>query len=242
MIAAIDTSKYSQQVQGLLKLYDLFPFHDHPLWQAIIRGTISKEQVILAEEQHFLRTRSGRALRKAAVIECRRTNKRLLEAIEPTYIEECTDQDGTPTHLDLIINLCLADGRKREELNHIENTPGNIAAIALYKDIADRGPACHIIGAGVVEYYYSQLCGRIYESYINNYGFSPVEAETYRIHTSLDLDHAERAFEVIDEGVAIHGIDLIKASVRDAFIATSLHYDGMLQAALNNFEFWNGKK
>jgi hypothetical protein len=30
--------------------------------------------------------------------------------------------------------------------------------------------------------------------------------------------------------------------VRDAFVATSLHYDGMLQAATGEISYWNGRE
>jgi len=33
----------------------------------------------------------------------------------------------------------------------------------------------------------------------------------------------------------------IELSVRDAFVATSLHYDGMLQAATGLMTYWSGR-
>ena len=66
------------------------------------------------------------------------------------------------------------------------------------------------------------------------------QAETYRIHGPMDASHAERAFAVLDEAVNLHGWALVEASVRDAFVATSLHYDGMLHAATRTLSYWNG--
>jgi hypothetical protein len=57
---------------------------------------------------------------------------------------------------------------------------------------------------------------------------------------SDDESHAERAFEVLDEAVILHGWNAVYLSVRDAFVATSLHYDGMLQAATGVIDYWNG--
>jgi hypothetical protein len=48
-------------------MYDLFPFHEHPLWRAVRGGNLSFEQVIKAEAQHWLRTRTGQSLRRAAL-------------------------------------------------------------------------------------------------------------------------------------------------------------------------------
>jgi hypothetical protein len=67
------------------------------------------------------------------------------------------------------------------------------------------------------------------------------QAETYRIHGPMDKTHAERAFAVIDEAADLHGWNTVLSSVRDAFVATSLHYDGMLQAATGKLSYWDGR-
>jgi hypothetical protein len=70
---------------------------------------------------------------------------------------------------------------------------------------------------------------------------SDAQAETYRIHGPMDAEHAERAFEILDHAVDLHGWTAVEESVRDAFVATSLHYDGMLQAATGELVYWNGR-
>jgi pyrroloquinoline quinone (PQQ) biosynthesis protein C len=231
----------SPNAKRLLELYELFPFHRHPLWLAIVRKELTEEQVILAECQHYLRTKAGQRLRKEAMEKCLADSSLLWEAIIETYLEECTEEDGTPTHLDLIKRMVLSRGLTQTDLDKLKNTPGNIAAISLYSNISDRGAGCHIIGAGMVEYYYSTLCPKIFESYTSYYRFTEFEVETYKIHGPMDQVHAQRAIAVVDEAIKIHGWDLVESSVRDAFVATSLHYDGMLQAATGVHNFWNGK-
>lgn len=226
----------------LIALYDLFPFIEHPLWNAVRKKELSVEQIFLAEGQHYLRTKAGQVLRKDAMEKCLSLSTELWEAIIDTYLEECTEDDGTPTHLDLIKNLLFEGGYNEKKLLTLKNTPGNIAAIALYKDVSERGAGCHLIGAGIVELFYSRLCPQIYSSYTKDYKLSHKAAETYAIHGPMDQVHAERAMDVIEEAVRIHGWSLIENSVRDAFVATSLHYDGMLQAATGENKFWNGKK
>lgn len=232
----------SDNTLELLKLYELFPFHDHPLWTSIICKVLTKEQIVQAEGQHYLRTKAGQQLRKEAMEKCLAVSSKLWEAIIETYLEECTEDDGTPTHLDLIKRFLQEGGYSDPHLHSLKNTPGNIAAIALYKNISDRGVGCHIVGAGMVEFYYSQLSPLIFKAYTEEYGFSAFGAETYKIHGTMDQMHAARAFEVVDEAIRIHGWDLVESSVRDAFAATSLHYDGMLQAATGINNYWNGKK
>lgn len=229
----------SEFVDHLLSIYGILPFREHPLWKGVKSMSLSKEQVLLAETQHYLRTRAGRDLRRRAMEEAQ-GDELLLEAIFETYLEECTDKDG-PSHLELIGMLLRNSGVTQRSLDEARPTPGNAAAIALYADIARRGTALHIIGAGVVEHHYAVLCADVFHVYTNGYGFSGADAETYRVHESLDRTHAERAFRIADHATTIYGSSAVEMAVRDAFVATSLHYDGMLQAATGRPDYWNGE-
>jgi pyrroloquinoline quinone (PQQ) biosynthesis protein C len=196
--------------------------------------------VLAAETQHYLRTAAGRQLRSRALSGSRVGDPRVFAALLRTYLEECTHDDSGPSHLELVERLLQGGGVAPSVYQAATTTPGNAAAMALYADVASRGVGCHLIGAGVVEHYYSQLCPRIFEAYTNHYGMTPGQAETYRIHGPMDAEHARRALDVLDATVALHGRELVKRSVRDAFVATSLHYDGMLQAALGRTIYWDG--
>ena len=163
----------------LLRLYDLFPFESHPLWVAILRGRLSYEQVIRAEAQHWIRTKAGRSLREEAVNVAKSLSPLIFEMLLETYLEECTDKCG-PSHFDLIEKLVTAGGYRRDQLEATEPTPGNAAAIALYRDISARGAGCHMLGAGTVEHFYCQLSPKIFEAYVRIYGMSEEQAETYK--------------------------------------------------------------
>jgi pyrroloquinoline quinone (PQQ) biosynthesis protein C len=223
----------------LLSLYDAFPFDRHPLWQAILKQELSFSEVMRAEMQHFLRTKAGQQLRRQAMNESQSISETVFAAIIDTYLEECTATSG-PSHLDLIRRLLVAGGVSGAQLEVARPTPGNSAAIALYQDIGRRGAACHILGAGVVEFFYSELSPRIFKVYTEDYGMTAYGAETYRVHGPMDKEHAERALTIAEEAVNIHGYETVELSVRDALVATSLHYDGMLQAAKNRVLYWEG--
>lgn len=226
--------------EELLAQYNLFPFHRHPMWRAVLDKDLSYQQIILAEVQHYLRSKRGRMLRQKA-LELAADAPAIYEKLLETYFEECTDDKTGPSHLSLIERLVMEGGQTPQTLKVAEMTPGNIASIALYEDITARGSGCHMLGAGVVEYYYSELSPKIFDVYTKHYGMSESQAETYKIHGPLDKEHGERALSILDEAIKLHGWGKIKASVRDAFVATSLHYDGMLQAATGKFSYWNGK-
>jgi len=224
----------------LLSQYDLFPFESHPLWTAVLKGELSREQVLRAEVQHWIRTKAGRRLREEAVTVAKTISPAIFEQLLETYLEECTDKAGT-SHLGLIERLVTLGGYSHDQLEATEPTPGNSAAMALYRDISARGAGCHMLGAGAVEHFYCQLSPKIFDAYVRLYGMTEHQAETYRIHGPMDKTHAERAFAVLEEAVQLHGWETILISVRDAFVATSLHYDGMLQAATGQFSYWDGR-
>jgi len=225
----------------LLELYELFPFYEHPLWRAIRAKELTYTQVIAAEVQHWIRTRAGRILRENAMKMAERLSPAIFEQLTETYLEECTDQREGPSHLRLIERLVVDGGKSLKDLEVATPTPGNSAAIALYRDIAGRGAGCHLVGAGAVEHYYCRLSPTIFKAYTELYGMSADQATTYKIHGPMDQIHADRAFSVLDEAITLHGWEAMTQSVRDAFVATSLHYDGMLQAATGNLDYWNGR-
>lgn len=227
---------------ALLSYYEMLPFERHPLWRAVLSGELDYQQVIRAEVQHWIRTRTGQALRRNALEVAQQVSSEIFEFLLQTYLEECTTDRTGPSHLELIERLISLGGVTHEEREATPPTPGNAAAMALYRDIGGRGAGCHMLGAGAVEHFYCQLSPKIYESYVSTYGMTPSQAETYRVHGPMDQEHAERAFAVLDEAVNLHGWDAIELAVRDAFVATSLHYDGMLHAATGEFGYWTGRE
>jgi pyrroloquinoline quinone (PQQ) biosynthesis protein C len=228
--------------ERLLELYQMFPFHEHPLWKAVLKNDLTLPEVLRAEIQHYLRTKAGQRLRLTSLEKAEKLSPKIFEALLETYLEECTTEKAGPTHLELIKRLLLCGGLSESDLERAEETPGNSAAIALYFDITERGAGCHMLGSGAVEFFYSKLAPRIFDAYVETYGMTPHQAETYAIHSEMDLDHANRAFSILEEAIDLHGWATVERSVRDAFVATSFHYDGMLQAALGKIVYWNGEK
>ncbi len=98
-----------------------------------------------------------------------------------------------------------------------------------------------MIGAGCVEFFYSKLSPRIFSAYVDLYGFTAEDAKTYELHGPMDAEHGERALQVLETALAQAMQHEIAVAVRDAFAATSLHYDGMLQAAIPNSGYWSGE-
>jgi len=224
-----------------LSLYQTYPFENHPLWVGILSGELSKEQVLKAEIQHYLRSEIGKTFREQAVISARHLNRELYDCLLMTVNEECFGDGGGPSHAQLIKNFLTINGVTETDIADAVQTPGNVAAIAIYKDIAARGPLQHIVGAGCVEFFYSKLCPKIFDVYENKYGFISGSFETYKIHGPMDEIHGERALDMLALPLAKHMKKELFLAIRDAFVATSLHYDGMYQAATGLQTYWSGK-
>jgi pyrroloquinoline quinone (PQQ) biosynthesis protein C len=224
-----------------LSYYELFPFHKHPLWVAILDGSLSSEQVLKAEIQHYLRSEIGKIFREHSAVAAKHLDDTIYDLLYQTVVEECYGTDGGPSHAELIKQFLLANGVTASDLRRAVSSPGNIAAIALYKEIAERGPLHHMVGAGCVEFYYSKLCPKIYHAYQTIYRFVPGSFETYQLHGPMDEVHGERALETLESPLAQALSKELGLAIRDAFVATSLHYDGMLQAATGTNTYWNGK-
>ncbi len=223
-----------------LSFYESFPFHKHPLWVAVVEGQLSSEQVLKAEIQHYLRSEIGKVYRERAAVAAKHLEGEIYDLLHRTVIEECYGSDGGPSHAELIRQFLLENGVTETDLRHAACTPGNAAAIALYKDIADRGALHHMVGAGCVEHFYSKLSPKIYEAYANIYKFKSGSFDTYQLHGPMDEIHGDRALETLKTPLALALSKDLELAVRDAFVATSLHYDGMMQAAVGVNCYWSG--
>ncbi|NTX26725.1 hypothetical protein HT746_06165 [Burkholderia pyrrocinia] len=102
----------------LLSLYDRFPFHQHPVWSAVLSGRFSQKQIAAAEIQHCIRTAAGQKLRATAVSEAQSISPTIFAAVLDTYLEECTAHDGMPSHLDMIKALVFAAGATDAEIQN----------------------------------------------------------------------------------------------------------------------------
>lgn len=229
------------QREHALSYYNLFPFHNHPLWRSVIEGKLSREQVLKAEVQHYLRSEIGKIYREQSAVLSKHLDGEIYEQLYETVVEECYGTGDDPSHVELIKTFLRSNGVTETDIRQAVSTPGNAAAIALYKDIAARGPLHHMIGAGCVEFHYSQLCPEIYRCYADVYKFEPGSFETYKLHGPMDAIHAERALETLRTPLAQALSKELGIAIQDAFTATSLHYDGMLQAATNQNKYWDGR-
>ena len=168
-----DRNRNLSQIQRqLLDFYYELPFEKHPLWMGIKEHELTLSQIFKAETQHFLRSKRGQSLRRKSADDCEPKSGLIYQGALDNYLEEVVPDGSGPSHLDLIVRLLVDGGVTHEELAEAEPTPGNAAAMALYEDIAGRGTACHLIGAGLVEFYYSRLAPEIYDAYTRHYGMT----------------------------------------------------------------------
>jgi len=118
--------------ERLLALYDLFPFHRHPLWQAVLSHDLSLREIIQAEVQHYLRTRAGQQVRREALERAQATGPAIWEALLDTYLEECT-HSVTPSHALLLrarlLLVCRGGHRRVPQGNAVATTAASTVLV-----------------------------------------------------------------------------------------------------------------
>jgi hypothetical protein len=210
----------------LLSQYDAYPFREHPYWKAIAAGTLLHPQVAAAEQQHVLQ------LRAAAECERRPYLGVAGEHSFTLFLDQYLDALSAPSAAE---HLSIIPGEAPPP------TPATSASIALRADVRARGFAYYAVGFGCVSHFYGEVCGHANRVYRSLYRFSEQQIAYYREHERRERERADQTLAALDE--LAKGVDLsaLELAVRDAMVAASLGFDGMLQAATNSRTYWGGQ-
>lgn len=219
------------------------PMEQHPWFQGILQHRWSREQIILAEVQHYLRVRTNPIFfGYMAVNAVTDKDYDLMSVVLENFMEEL---GGRRTHVDIMLQFLEEGGISREEADAAEPAPGTLAAIEMIIGCCQRRSALE--GVAMLSFVESQLGGpgkiseKVYRELTAHYGFSPRAAETYRLHAVQDEGHGQRQIEAIrmlaNDAATI---DKIRAAVKLGLTAFTLEWDGHVQAMTGRREFWSG--
>ena len=215
----------------------------HPWFQGILQHRWSREQIILAEVQHYLRIRTNPIFfGYMAINAVSDKNYELMQTILENFMEEL---GGERTHVDIMLQFLEEGGIFREEADRAEPAPGTLAAIEMITGCCQRRSALE--GVAMLAFVESQLGGpgkvsdKVYRELTGHYGFSPRAAETYRLHAEEDEGHGRRQIDAIkllakDDETK----DKVRAAVKLGLTAFTLEWDGHVQAMTGKREFWSG--
>lgn len=218
------------------------PAIQHPWFRGVIGAEFTEEQLVLGEQQHYLRGRLngvifGVILRKAfesgdnAVIEVARAN----------HDEEV---GGAKTHGDLMYQFLEVHGMTKEEAAAIPPKPGTMAAISmLTKGIQSMTALEAIAMMSLPELQNAPASAAMYKTLSGKYGFSDYAIETYAVHSEADIGHGDIQLSLLADKVEAD--PSLKPSILRAMEfgvnAFNFEWDGHYQAVLGRDHFhWDG--
>ena len=219
------------------------PMGEHPWFQGILQHRWTREQIILAEVQHYLRVRTNPIffgyISINAVAEKRYA---LMDVVLENFMEELS---GDRTHVDIMLQFLEEGGISREEADRAEPAPGTLAAIEMIVGCCQRRSALE--GLAMLAFVESQhggpegVAARVYREMRGFYGFSQRAAETYELHAEEDVGHGARQIEAIQRYATDEETqELVRRAVKLGATAFTLEWDGHVQAMTGQRVFWSG--
>src|SRR3569623_2000591 len=201
----------------LLSQYDAVPCRSQPKRRAIANGTLLHPQVAAAEHQHLLQAR--------AAGECERRSYLGVagEHAFTLFLDQYLDALSSVDSADQLAVLSAS-------IQSSTPTPGTSASVALRADVRARGFA-----------FYAEVCANANSAYRSVYRFSDKQLGYYREHERRERARADQMLAALDELAKGLDHEALVVAVRDAVVAASLGFDGMLQAATNSRTYWGGQ-
>lgn len=219
------------------------PMGEHPWFQGILQHRWSREQIILAEVQHYLRVRTNPIFFGYMAINAVAEKRyEVMQAVLENFMEEL---GGKRTHVDIMLQFLEEGGISRDQADRAEPAPGTLAAIEMIIGCCQRRSALE--GVAMLAFLESQLGGagkvseKVYRELTGHYGFSARAAETYKLHAVEDEGHGARQIDAIRRWATDSETqDKVRAAVKLGVTAFTLEWDGHVQAMTGKREFWSG--
>jgi pyrroloquinoline quinone (PQQ) biosynthesis protein C len=219
------------------------PMGEHPWFQGILQHRWTREQIILAEVQHYLRVRTNPIFFGYMAINAVAEKRyEVMQAVLENFMEEL---GGKRTHVDIMLQFLEEGGISRDEADRAEPAPGTLAAIEMIIGCCQRRSALE--GVAMLAFLESQLGGagkvseKVYRELTGHYGFSARAAETYKLHAVEDEGHGARQIDAIRRWATDSETqDKVRAAVKLGVTAFTLEWDGHVQAMTAKREFWSG--
>ncbi|MCI0720398.1 MAG: iron-containing redox enzyme family protein [Acidobacteria bacterium] len=215
----------------------------HPWFRGGIERSLSREQVVLGELQHFLRVLRNHEFYGSILRRAQEAGDRdVIQIAQQNYDEEVVDPEN---HVELLFHLLDEAGIERSIAEGTMPTPGTALAVETILGFCERSPALE--GMAFVALVEAQNAGeggvaiQVYQALREYYGFSEKGARNFLVHSEVDGEHGSRQIELIcrkattaeaQRGI-IHAVHL-------GVHAFSLEWDGHLQAAIGRRLYWSG--
>lgn len=241
-MAAKDPDAFIDELWSYARALEM---REHPWFKGVREHRWTREQIVRAEMQHYLRVRCNPIFFGYIVTNVvSEVNYELLPIVMENFMEEL---GGERSHVDVMLQFLEEAGLTREESDRAEPAPGTLAAIEMIIGGCQRRSALEGIALlSFVEAMHGGPTGvaaGMFEALTNHYGFSKRAAATYELHAEQDTGHGERQIEAIrrfarDEATQ----DKVRAAVKLGLEAFNFEWDGHVQAMTGERNaYWSGR-
>ena len=204
---------------------------NHSWFRGIIDRTLSREQVIAGEIQHFLRVMVNKDFFGAIVENAKQDGDEQVLRLEEEVV-------GDDNHTDLLFQLLDEAGVDRKAAE--ETLPTVETAIAIEAIIGFCKRHSALEGMAFVAFVEAQNAGDngvaypVYRSLVEHYGFSEKAAETFLFHSEIDDKHGNEQIDLIcQKANTVELQDKMRRAVRIGTRTFALEWAGHLRAAKN---------
>lgn len=241
-MAAKDPDAFIDELWSYARALEM---REHPWFKGVREHRWTREQIVRAEMQHYLRVRCNPIFFGYIVTNVvSEANYELLPIVMENFMEEL---GGERSHVDVMLQFLEEAGLTREESDRAEPAPGTLAAIEMIIGGCQRRSALEGISLlSFVEAMHGGPTGAaagMFEALTNHYGFSKHAAATYELHAEQDTGHGDRQIEAIrrfarDEATQ----DKVRAAVKLGLEAFNFEWDGHVQAMTGERNaYWSGR-
>ena len=224
---------------------------EHPWFKGVREHRWTREQIVRAEMQHYLRVRMNPIFLGYIVTNvASERNYELMDVVMENFMEEL---GGDKTHVDVMLQFLEEGGITREQADRADPAPGTLAAIEMIRSGCQNRTALE--GVALLAYVEAMHGGpdgaaaRVFKELVGHYGFSRRAAATYELHAEQDTGHGDRQIDMIRRlkheygletmahlscvGETVDGlVDILDVGLRSAYVA-SWHAAPLMAARKN---------
>lgn len=191
---------YRAALERIKAIHGAKPRSTHPLWQAVVRGKLSRAQVIEFVKQSACIPLYNHHFHGYLYINC--PNPVWRSRMAEVGYEEGTGQiysDGV-AHGELYLRLGEALGVSREDMYSVEFSAGALGIRHYFENICRRsfleGFAAVALGG---EASVPGVLGKVSDAFVQHYGLTADQARFFSVHEEADSDHSSGALEFLEE-------------------------------------------
>ena len=169
-------------------------YRRHPFVTAWSRGELSREQMVLWTQQHWLFVMHFPQWIAALYARCPDQD------VRDYLLENLNEEEGSVRHTDMLLTFGEACGATREQLTTARKLPTTRALTDWGELLATTAPFWEAVAGitvgleGPVPGFYSRFLPTLRQ----RYGFTEPQLINFTVHITADVDHSAKGFEIVE--------------------------------------------